>query len=557
MSQVGRRSGGEILVQALRTHGVQRVFCVPGESYLAVLDALYEVRDDVRLVVCRQEGGAAFMAEAEGKLTGRPGICFVTRGPGATNAAIGVHTAFQDSSPMILFIGQVARDQSDREAFQEIDFRRMFGEMAKWVAQIDDAARIPEYLHRAFSVACSGRPGPVVLALPEDMLRDEVETADTPPAIPVMPHPAPQAMARLREMLAAAQRPMLVIGGAGWDEAASAGLAAFARAWHLPVACAFRRQDSFDNGDPLYAGDIGFGVNPALARRLKQADLVIAVGPRLGEVTSGGYTLFESPLPRQTLVHVHPDPEELNRVYHAALPICSGMAAFAAAAALAPPAEPAWRDWTAAAHADYLAFSEPPRIPGPVQMGEIMATLRQVLPPDAILTNGAGNFATWAHRFYRFRRFGCQLGPTNGAMGYGVPAGIAAALARPDRVVVSFTGDGDFLMTGQELATAVQQQARLVVLLVNNGIYGTIRMHQERRYPGRVHGSTLGGVDFVALAQAYGAQAERIARTEDFAPAFARALAAERPVLLEIVLDPEAITPNTTLAEIRRQARGD
>jgi acetolactate synthase I/II/III large subunit len=556
MTDTALRTGGRILVDALLTHGVDRAFCVPGESYLALLDALYDVPERIALVACRQEGGAAFMAEAYGKLTGRPGICIVTRGPGATNASIGVHTAFQDSTPMILFIGQVARDQVEREAFQEMDFRRMFGQMAKWVAQIDDAARIPEYVRRAFHVAVSGRPGPVVLALPEDMLAESAAAIDTAPYKRARQHPGEAEMARLREMLEGARQPLMMVGGAGWNAAASAHIQAFAAANQLPTGCVFRRQDCFDNFDPRYAGDIGVAINPRLAQRVRDADVILVVGPRLGEMTTSGYTLLEPPVPRQRLIHVHPDPEELNRVYQAELAICADMESFAAAArGMAPVDATAWKTWTAAAHADYLQHGEAPTIPGALQMGAVMETIGRLLPAEAILTNGAGNYTTWAHRFYRFRRFGTQLGPTSGAMGYGLPAAVAAKLVHPERPVVAFAGDGCFLMNGQELATAVQYGAAIVVLVVNNGMYGTIRMHQERRFPGRTIGTDLVNPDFAALARAYGAHGETVRRTEEFEPAFARALAADRPTVIELVIDPQAITPNTTLDALRGHAQ--
>jgi acetolactate synthase-1/2/3 large subunit len=552
-----KRTGGEILVDALLGHGVERVFGVPGESYLAALDAFYGARNRIEFTVCRQEGGAAYMAEAWGKLTGAPGVCFVTRGPGATNASIGVHAAMQDSTPMILLVGQVARDQADREAFQEIDYRRMFAPVAKWVAQIEDAARIPEYLSRAFHTAMSGRPGPVVLALPEDMLRDTATATDAAAAKPVPSSPGRSEMAALREMLEAAQRPLMIVGGAGWTERASTDIQAWAKANNIPAGAAFRRQDCFDNHDPRYVGHIGIGINPALGKRVRDADLLIAVGPRLGEITTAGYTLLAPPVPAQTLVHVHPDPAELNSVYRAALAIAASPAEFAAMArAMKRVDHAAWDDWNGAARADYLQHVEPVPIPGDLQMAEIVAWLDETLPDDAIMTNGAGNYSTWLHRFYRWRRFGTQAAPTLGSMGYGVPAAVAAKLAYPDRIVVSFNGDGCFMMNGQELATAVQYGANAIFLVVNNGMYGTIRMHQERSYPGRVFGTELANPDFAALARAYGANGEVVERTGDFAPAFERALAADRPSLIELRIDPEAITPTATLAGLRQQAKG-
>jgi len=556
-NKAAKRTGGEILIDALQGHGVQRVFGVPGESYLAALDALYGARNRIAFTVCRQEGGAAYMAEAWGKLTGQPGVCFVTRGPGATNASIGVHAAMQDSTPMILLVGQVARDQADREAFQEIDYRRMYAPVAKWVAQIDDAARIPEYVSRAFHTALSGRPGPVVLALPEDMLRETAVVADVAAARPVRVSPGHAEMTGLRALLAAAQRPLMIVGGAGWTEQASVDIQAFAKANNLPVGAAFRRQDSFDNHDPRYVGHIGIGINPALAECVRNADLILAVGPRLGEITTSGYTLLQPPVPTQTLVHVHPDPNELNSVFRAALAIAGSPAEFAAAArASKAVGHDAWDEWTAAARTDYLEHLKPLRIPGDLQMAEIVAWLNEILPDDAIITNGAGNYSTWVHRFYQWRRFGTQAAPTLGSMGYGVPAAVAAKLAHPDRIVVSFNGDGCFLMNGQELSTAVQYGANAIFIVVNNGMYGTIRMHQERNYPGRVFGTELRNPDFAALARAYGANGEVVERTAEFAPAFERALAADRPSLIELRIAPEAITPTTTLDALRRQAQG-
>jgi acetolactate synthase-1/2/3 large subunit len=549
------RTGGQILVDQLKIHGVDLAFCVPGESYLAVLDGLYEARNSIRLITCRQEGGAANMAEAYGKMTGRPGICFVTRGPGATNASIGVHTAFQDSTPMILFVGQVARDQVEREAFQEVDFRRMFGQMAKWVAQIDDAARIPELVSQAFHRAVAGRPGPVVIALPEDMLTSTAEVEDAGPYKTVRAHPGAADMARLRDMLSKAQRPFVILGGGGWSARAVDDIRAFVEANDLPIGCSFRCQDLFDNRHPNYAGDVGIGINPALAQRIKASDQLVVVGARLGEMTTSGYTLVKLPKPHQPLVHVHGSAEELGRVYQAELPINSGMDAFAAAARAMAPVDPtAWRHWREQAHADYLANIRPPEVPGLVQMGEIMEWLNANLPDDAILTNGAGNYTVWLHRFFQYRRFRTQLAPTSGAMGYGVPAAVAAKAVHSDRMVISWNGDGCFLMNGQELATAVQYDLPVVFVVVNNGMYGTIRMHQEREYPGRTIGTDLANPDFAALARAYGAIGETVATTEEFVPAFRRAVAANRPALIEIRLDPEALTPRASLSQIREAA---
>ena len=555
------RTGGQILVDALQIHGVDTAFGVPGESYLDVLDALHD--SGIRFIINRQEGGAAFMAEAYGKLTGKPGICFVTRGPGATNASIGVHTAYQDSTPLILFIGQVGNDFVDREAFQEIDYRRMYGQMAKWVAQIDRAERIPEYLARAFQVATSGRPGPVVLALPEDMLISLATVNDTRPYQPVQASPSASQIGQLRAMLAQAKQPLLLLGGATWTAQACADLQRFAEANHLPVACAFRFQDLLDNAHPNYIGDVGIGINPKLAARVKQADLVIALGPRLGEMTTGGYTLFASPVPRQRLVHVHADAEELGSVYQAELMINSGMAqACAMLAAMEPVDAAAWRHTPAEAKAELAAYQQRPPIfqdgQAPLDLWQVTQDIMAQAPRDTIITNGAGNYASWAHRFYRYGGMRTQLAPTNGAMGYGVPAGIAAKIVHPERTVITFAGDGEYLMNGQELATAVQYGAGVVIIVFNNQMFGTIRMHQERDYPGRVSGTTLHNPDFAALAQAYGAHGEVVNATEEFAPALRRALAhaseKQLPALIELRYDGNLIMPNATLDTIRAQA---
>lgn len=555
------RTGGQILVDALQIHGVDTAFGVPGESYLDVLDALHE--SSIRFIINRQEGGAAFMAEAYGKLTGKPGICFVTRGPGATNASIGVHTAYQDSTPLILFIGQVGNDFVDREAFQEIDYRRMYGQMAKWVAQIDRAERIPEYLARAFQVATSGRPGPVVLALPEDMLIALATVADTRAYQPVQASPSGSQIGQLRAMLAEAKQPLLLLGGATWTAQACLDVQRFAEANHLPVACAFRFQDLLDNAHSNYIGDVGIGINPKLAARVKQADLVIALGPRLGEMTTGGYTLFASPVPRQRLVHVHADAEELGSVYQAELMINSGMApACAMLAAMEPVDAAAWRHTPAEAKAELAAYQQRPPIfqdgHAPLDLWQVTQDIMAQAPRDTIITNGAGNYASWAHRFYRYGGMRTQLAPTNGAMGYGVPAGIAAKIVQPERTVITFAGDGEYLMNGQELATAVQYGAGVVIIVFNNQMFGTIRMHQERDYPGRVSGTTLHNPDFAALAQAYGAHGEVVNATEEFAPALRRALAhageKRLPALIELRYDGNLITPNATLDTIRAQA---
>ncbi|OJU00389.1 MAG: thiamine pyrophosphate-binding protein [Rhizobium sp. 63-7] len=549
------RSGGQVLVDALKIHGVERVFGVPGESYLAALDAFHDAEEAIQFVICRQEGGAAYMAEAYGKLTGKPGICFVTRGPGATNASVGVHTAFQDSTPMILFIGQVARDQVEREAFQEIDYRRMFGQMAKWVVEIEDAARIPELISQAFHRAVNGRPGPVVVALPEDMLTDRVAVADAPAYKRVETYAGQPQLDELLALLAKAQRPMLVAGGGGWTQKAVADLKTFSEAFSLPVAASFRCQDLFDNSHANYAGDLGLAAGPKLVQRVKDCDLLLCVGARLGEMTTGAYTMIDIPVPKQTLVHIHAGAEELGRVYHASLPINASVGGFLSQSAkLKPAAAPAWADWTKAAHADYLENLKHPQTPGPVQMGDVMEWLRGHLPESAILTTGAGNYSAWAHRFYQYRTFRTQLGPTNGSMGYGVPAAIAAKITEPGRPVVAFAGDGCFLMNGQELATAMQYDARVIFLVINNGMYGTIRMHQERSYPGRVAGTKLTNPDFAALARSYGLHGETVETTAQFADAFRRSEASGKPALIEIRIDPAALTVKMSLTQIREQA---
>ena len=548
------RTGGEILVANLVAQGATHAFCVPGESYLAVLDALYDVRERLQLVVCRQEGGAAFMAEACGKLTGRPGIAFVTRGPGASNAAIGLHTAAQDSSPLILFVGQVGSDFADREAFQEIDYRRMYGSIAKWVAQIDRPERIPEYVARAYRTAMSGRPGPVVLALPEDMLTARADTQDAPPVRVAEVVPASEDAAAARALLAGARRPLVLVGGPRWSTAACAELAAFAQRNALPVACAFRSQDLFDNRDPLYAGDVGIGVNPKLAARVREADVLLVVGERLGEMVTGGYTLLTPPVAAQTLIHVHPGAEEIGRVYQPALGIVASPRPFLAAMNALPPLDTKARSaMVATAHADYDAWRAPRAVPGALDLWQIVAWLDAHLPDDAILTNGAGNYTAWLHRIFRYRRFRTQLAPYSGAMGYGVPSAIAAKAMHPERMVVSWNGDGCFLMNGQELATAVQHGLAVIFVVVDNGMYGTIRMHQERNYPGRVSGTELVNPDFAALARACGAHGETVTRTEDFAPAFERAKHIGRAALLHLKLDPQALSPGASLDAMRAQ----
>jgi len=551
------RTGGEIVVANLLAQGVDLAFGVPGESYLAVLDALADTAGRLRFIVCRQEGGAAYMAETYGKLTGRPGIAFVTRGPGATNAGIGVHTALQDSTPMLLFVGQVGGDMVDREAFQEVDYRRMYGSVAKWVAQIDRAVRIPEYIAHAFRVAMSGRPGPVVLALPEDMLTSRAVTSDAPCVDPVDSAPPPAAIAAAHAMLAAATRPLVIVGGSRWSTEARAALADFARANRLPVACAFRRQELFDHRDPHYAGDVGIAVDPSLAARVREADVLLVLGERLGEMTTGGYTLLDVPVPRQRLIHVHPSPDELGRVYQPALPIAATPLTFLAAMAALPPlAVPAWQAQLESIGAARAAWRAPRPVPGDVDLWRIVLWLDERLPANAIVTNGAGNYTTWLHRLYRYRSLGSQLAPYSGAMGYGVPSAVAAKLVHPQRPVVSWNGDGCFLMNGQELATAVQYDLGIVFVVIDNGMYGTIRMHQERRHPGRVSGTSLRNPDFAALARAYGVLGETVESTAQFVPAFERALAsadAGIPALLHVKADPQALTMGASLAALRAQ----
>ena len=541
------RTGGRILVDQLVAQGCDRIFTVPGESFLAVLDALHDT-PAIDLVVCRQEGGVAFMACADGTLTHRPGVAFVTRGPGATNASIGVHVAMQDSQPMILFVGDIDRGTRDREAFQEIDFQAMFGAVAKWAARIDDARRIPEYVARAYATALSGRPGPVVLALPEDMLLDVVEAVDRPRVERVAQGCDTDTMDLLADLLTTAERPVAIVGGAGWDVAASGAFSTWADRNGIPVAAAFRRQDAIPNDCPVWAGNLGYGPNPKLVERVKAADLLLVVGPRLGEATTDGYALITPDHPGQRLIHVHPDPDELQRAYHADVAVCAGMAEFAEALLLLdlPPrtagqeAQAEWRDWSTPRPRDLA-----------MDLGPCVTAMRERLPADAIICNGAGNYSGWWHRYWPYAGPGTQLAPTAGAMGYGVPAAVAASLRHPERTVVALAGDGCFLMNGQELATAVAHGADMLVLVVDNGGYGTIRMHQEREYPGRVSGTGLRNPDFAALGRAYGCWAETVSRTEDFAGALDRAMSRSGVRVLHLVTDIEAITAGTTLAKVR------
>lgn len=538
-------NGGRILVEALNAQGVDKVYCVPGESYLPVLDALFDY-PQIEVVSARHEGAAANMAEADGKLAGRPGICMVTRGPGATHASIGVHTAFQDSTPMILFIGQVATDAKDREGFQEIDYRAMFSPLAKWAAEIDDAARIPEYVARAFSVALSGRPGPVVLSLPEDMLSGTIELPSQADRVASSRSgPLASDLDRLREILEPAERPLIIVGGSGWDEAAATALARFAQRATVPIVASFRRQDIIDNRLDVYCGHLGLGVDPSLSRRVAEADVIIALGSRLGENTTNGYTLLASPKPSQTFVHVHPDPNELGRVYQASLAIaCSPTVFSEALEALEIGGGEKRSSWLREVRSAYVEFSTPGiATSGHVDMAHVVGWLSDNLADDALISNGAGNYTVWVHRYYRYKHVRTELAPISGAMGYGVPAGIAGKLRCPDCQVVAFAGDGCFLMYPQEIGTALQYGANVIVIVVNNGVYGTIRMHQEQRFPKRVVGTDIVNPDFIALASSFGVYAERVERTEDFPAAFRRAEAEERPALLELMVDPKQLTP--------------
>jgi acetolactate synthase-1/2/3 large subunit len=553
MQSSNARTGGQILVDQLSVQGVEHVFCVPGESYLAVLDALHD--SQLQVTVCRQEAGAAMMAIAGGRLTGRPGICFVTRGPGATNAAHGVHIAEHDSTPMILFIGQVERAMLGRGAFQEMDYRAFFGSTAKWVAEIEDAARIPEIVQRAFHVAMQGRPGPVVIALPEEVLTEMADVVDAARVEAAPIWPGLTQMAELQKMLWVAERPIVLLGGGGWSERARAALQRFAERFDLPVATSFRRAILFDGGHDNYAGEIGIGPNPKLRARIEQADLVLLLSGRMSEMSSQSYKLFDIPTPRQKLAHVHADAQEIGRVYHPTLGIIATPPAFCAALeGLQPPNAIAWSSHTRQARADYLDWTDQaPAMPGRVQLGEIMLWLRGHAP-DAIITNGAGNYATWPGRFLRYRRFDSQIAPTSGSMGFGVPTAVAAKRLLPDRMVIAFAGDGCFLMNGQEFATAVQYDLAIIVIVIDNSMYGTIRMHQEREYPGRVSATALKNPDFAAYARAFGGHGERVEDTADFAPAFGRAIASGKPAILHVMIDPEAISPTTTLSAIRARA---
>jgi acetolactate synthase-1/2/3 large subunit len=547
-------TGGEALIRALIANGADTAFGVPGESYLAALDAFHDTAESLKFITCRHEAGAANMAEAYGKLTGKPGICFVTRGPGATHATIGLHTAYQDSTPMIIFIGQVAADQVEREAFQEIDYRRFLSEVTKWTAEVNDASRIMEYVGRAFRVATSGRPGPVALALPEDMLRQLCPARDCIPYTPNRAHPGADDLSRMQALLEGAERPFVMLGGSGWTPEAIKQAETFAAQNNLPVTASFRCQDRMNNNHPNYVGDMGIGANPALIERMTDADVLLILGPRLGEMTTGGYARLDVPVTRQTLIHMHQGAEELGRVYQPHLAINATPATIGPAlAAMKLENADRWAGWTKAAKADYEAWTTPTPNPGDVQVAALYAHMREELPEDTIFCNGAGNYAAWLHRFYRYRAFPTQLAPTSGAMGYGVPAAIAAKIVHPERTVIACAGDGCFMMSAMELATATRYGANVIFLVFNNGMYGTIRMHQERDYPYRVSGTELTNPDFVPFAESFGAFATRVSRTEDFAPALAAARKAGKPALIEITIDPEAIAPTATLSGLRNK----
>ena len=549
------RTAAEVLVDQLQIHGVRHVFCVPGESYLAVLDAFHD--SNLNVTVCRQEGGACMMAEAIGKVTGHPGVCFVTRGPGATNASHGIHIAQQDSTPLVMFVGQVARDMREREAFQEVDYKAFFGSMTKWTTEIDDPTRVPEIVSRAFYTAANGRPGPVVVSIPEDMLTERVAVPDAKPFAFIETSPGPDEMKKFADLLSAARAPIMLLGGSRWSQAASHAVGRFAQKYSVPVATTFRRAHLFDSHNPCYAGDLGIGPNPKLLARIKSADLVVVVGGRLGELPSQSYTLFDIPQPQVPLVHVHPGAEELGRVYSPQLAIHATPTAFAAALdTLELPASVGGQG--PAAHADWIEWTEKPtEQPGSVNFGAAMIWLRENLPPDAIICNGAGNYAAWIHRFFRMRRFGQHVAPASGSMGYGVPAAVAMKRLHPDRTVVCIAGDGDFLMNGQEFATAVQYDLPITIIINDNGLYGTIRMHQEREYPGRISATDLRNPDFAAYARAFGGYGASVERTEDFPAAFKEAQASGKPAIIRLKIDPEAITPVTTLAKIRAKSLAD
>lgn len=547
----GLRHGGRILVDQLEIHGCERAFLVPGESFLAVLDGMVD-HPEITPVICRQEGGAAIMAEAYGKLTGKPGICMVTRGPGATNASAGVHVAHQDSTPMILLVGQIGRDMVDREAFQEVDYRKMFEPLCKWVAQIDSIERIPEYISHAYHIATSGRPGPVVLALPEDMLSSSAVVADGKPYVEIEARTAAEDVTVFRTELENARQPVMIVGGGGWTARTSQDLIRFATANNVAIATSFRCQDYMPNSHPNFIGDVGIGINPKLAAFIRDSDLVILVGSRMGEMTSSGYSLLDIPCPKQRLIHVYPGPDELGRVYRPDIAINASQRSFIRAIADMNPVDGSARaEQIKQAHDAYLAFSTPLDTPGDVKMAHVIGHLRDTLPDNAILTNGAGNYAAFLHRFYRYETYRTELAPTSGSMGYGLPASVSAKLHHPEHPVVCLAGDGCFLMHGQEFATAVQYGANIIVVVVNNGMFGTIRMHQERNYPARVSGTELHNPDFAGYARVFGGHGETVTKTEDFGPALERAMAANKPAIIEVQVDPQALTPVKTLDEIR------
>ena len=549
------RHGGQILIDQLALNGIEKVFCVPGESYLAALDGLYQ-SNSIKTIICRQEGGAAMMAEAYGKMTGQPGICFCTRGPGATNASAGVHVAMQDSTPMILFVGQVAGSMAEREAFQEIDYRRMYGDLAKWIGQIDRIERIPEYVSHAFHTALTGRPGPVVLALPEDMLSVRSEVRDAKPANPAEAKISAEDIATLEGHLKQAKKPLLIVGGPGWSADAQAQLMAFAGRINIPVAAAFRYQDYMDNRHPCYVGDVGIAIDPKLAKRVRETDLLIAFGPRLGEMTTSGYSLVGIPDPKQKLIHIHPGAEELGRVYRPDMAINASLRSVAAGLEKIDGIDPEkWAHWTRSARRDYEIYCQLLETPGDVKFEQIVHHVSTHVPDNAIITNGAGNYAGFVRRYHQYRNFRTQLAPTSGSMGYAVPSAIAGKLARPDIPVICFTGDGDFMMTCQELATAVQYNIPVIIIIANNGTFGTIRMHQEREYPERISGTALTNPDFAAMAESFGAHGETVQKTAEFEGAFTRALNAGRPAVINCMIEADAITPQTTLTKIRENAK--
>lgn len=550
----GPRHGGKILADQLAILGAERIFCVPGESFLGLLDGLYDHQNRIEVVTCRHESGASNMADAHAKLTGQPGICAVTRGPGATNASNGVHTAFQDSSPMILLIGQVARGMTDREAFQEIDYRRMFGQMAKWVAQIDDVRRIPEYISRAWHLALAGRPGPVVLALPEDVLSEVADIADARPVAVTRAAPDPNDLSQLSSLLEKAEKPLLFVGGPGWSAETAALTGRVAQRFGIPVVTSFRCQDYIDNDHPNYGGVVGIAINPKLRQKIEaEVDLLITIGSRIGEMTSQGYEMINSPVPQMTFVHVHPGPDELGHVYAPDLSIASSAHTFLSAMMDMKLPGQDWSGWMTGFHPDFQAYREPTRVPGELNMGEVVRHMSDMLPADTIFTNGAGNYAVWLHRFHAHRRYRTQLAPTSGSMGYSVPAAIAAKLAHPDRTVISMAGDGCFLMTAQEMATAVHHGAAIIYVVVNNGMYGTIRMHQERSHPGRVISTQLTNPDFVTYARSFGIPGEKVTQNAQFPDALERARNAPEGYLIELVVDPEALTPSQSLTAARQQ----